>query len=80
MTRMCADGDEKGWGVMPYFQQPNKLIRCQTMYVLLKWFFLQACCTQCFGIEVKKLKKKINKKKLKKNSQVREKKGLLWHS
>ena len=58
MKKMCADCDYKEWGAMPYSQQP-KLIRCQTMYVLLKWFFLQACRTQCFGIKVKKPKKKI---------------------
>ena len=39
MKKMCADCDYKEWGAMPYSQQP-KLIRCQTMYVLLKWFFL----------------------------------------
>lgn len=69
---MCADCDFKEWGVMPYSQHP-KLIRCQTMYVLLKLFFLQArCAPQCLGIKVKKLKKK--------KSQVHEKRSLLWNS
>lgn len=37
--KMCAHCDYREWSVMPYSKLP-RLLRCQTMYVLLSWVFL----------------------------------------